>query len=614
MYDEIIPDSEPEREEQRHRLDEEKRAKRTRKRLVPEPTRSMSFVLSSSPEPDLRLPSPLPKKSPPKRSDTKSVISISDDSSSEAEMLVPKFSSAVTHPSVTKLTHPEPGPSRLSPSRERSTPASHASGSEPTAVSRSLSSSDLSRYSYNPPQSLRDMIKKRGELEAKQIAQFGPPEPLRKSKVARPAAHRFTAHFTDDDLSRILKCVSCNERWTVRKGAAAKMRHIQSCAKKNGLTDDMIKGLIRAELEAPEEPMPRNKHESSGVANTLFEDALGDAGKSKNKRKQVQRTTTLHNPADNREAILAKAQSLLPKIRNLSQEQELLELLKKSDSTMDRIDMFDFSGPPPATQEFSRSKLGQRTSSTVLSVLPDSSPKMSTTSRLAGTGNSGRRLDLFTGEEMDPGPSPISINSSIDLSFERLSLEPLNFPDGNVQSDHDKEGSWHNDSAIIHYNQREEDLDWNVDDLIRDDAILHFDPDERELPLPPKRLTLLQTLVPTCTPSTTLNPAVPTLQDRAEQVKGRKATKPRSRKKKADVQLDESTQPTKLVDARLESKMLDAIREDEEFYHRILRYDPIPLEEFVALAIMLDFPTRGLQTRVMRFLDEQASRYPARGK
>jgi hypothetical protein len=63
------------------------------------------------------------------------------------------------------------------------------------------------------------------------------------------------------------------------------------------------------------------------------------------------------------------------------------------------------------------------------------------------------------------------------------------------------------------------------------------------------------------------------LQDRAEQVKGRKATKPRSRKKKTDVRLDESTQPTELVDARLESKMLDAIREDEEFYHRILRYD-----------------------------------------
>lgn len=331
-------------------------------------------------------------------------------------MLAPKFSSAVTHPSDTGATHPEPGPSRLPPPRNHSTPASNASGSELTGGSRSLSSSDLSRFSYNPPQSLRDMIKKRGELEARRIAQFGPPEPLRKSKAAKPAAHRFTTDFTDDDLSRILKCVSCGYRWTVRKGAAAKMRHIQSCAKKEGLNDEMIKGLIRAELEAPEEPKPKNKVKPSGVANTLFEDALGDTGKTKNKRKRVQRTTTLNNPADNREAILAKAQSLLPRIRNLSQERELADLLKKSDSTMDRIDMFDFSAPPPATQEFSRSKLGKQTSSAMLSVLPDSSPKMLTTSRLADVGNSSRRLDLFTGEEMDPGPSV----SPVLPRFERL--------------------------------------------------------------------------------------------------------------------------------------------------------------------------------------------------
>lgn len=53
MYDEIIPDSEPEREAIRRGLDEERRTKRTRKRPAPEKTRSMSLVLSSSPEPDL---------------------------------------------------------------------------------------------------------------------------------------------------------------------------------------------------------------------------------------------------------------------------------------------------------------------------------------------------------------------------------------------------------------------------------------------------------------------------------------------------------------------------------------------------------------------------------
>ena len=53
MYEEIIPDSEPEREEQRRHVDQERRVKPTRKRHAPESTRSMSLVLSSSPEPVL---------------------------------------------------------------------------------------------------------------------------------------------------------------------------------------------------------------------------------------------------------------------------------------------------------------------------------------------------------------------------------------------------------------------------------------------------------------------------------------------------------------------------------------------------------------------------------
>jgi len=53
MYDEIVPDSEPERENLRRHLDGGRSVKRTRKRQAAEPTRSASLVLSSSPEPDL---------------------------------------------------------------------------------------------------------------------------------------------------------------------------------------------------------------------------------------------------------------------------------------------------------------------------------------------------------------------------------------------------------------------------------------------------------------------------------------------------------------------------------------------------------------------------------
>ena len=219
--------------------------------------------------------------------------------------------------------------------------------------------------------------------------------------------------------------------------------------------------------------------------------------------------------------------------------------------------------------------------------------------------------------------------------MERLSIEPLDFQEGNAQSDHDSEVSWHNDSAILHYNQRDvdEDLVWDDDDLVHD-AAQHFDPDEvLARPLPRQPSPTSHTLVRTYIPTTNFNPAPATPQDPLEQGKERKTAKPRSRKKKADAQPNNPTQPTEADDEELKSKMLDAIREDDELHHRILRYDvrllhfyksagiipigrmsqPIPLQDFLALAVTLDFPIRGLQSKVTKFLDDQVCCCSSRG-
>jgi len=134
--------------------------------------------------------------------------------------------------------------------------------------------------------------------------------------------------------------------------------------------------------------------------------------------------------------------------------------------------------------------------------------------------------------------------------------------------------SWHNDSAILHYNQREDnDLVWDNDNQIYDDAVLHFDPDERERPLLRKPSPPLDTLARTDTPPTDVNPALATPRDPIAQGNKRKIVNPRSRKKKADLQSNNPTQFTEIDDAELKSRMLHAIREDDELYHRILRYD-----------------------------------------
>lgn len=114
---------------------------------------------------------------------------------------------------------------------------------------------------------------------------------------------------------------------------------------------------------------------------------------------------------------------------------------------------------------------------------------------------------------------------------------------------------------------------WDNDDRIYDDAVLHFDPDhERDRPLLRKPSPRLDTLVRTGTPSATVNPIPATPQDRVAQGGG-KMGKPRSRKKKAHVQSDDPTQLTEVDDAELKSRMVNAIRGDDELYHRILRYD-----------------------------------------
>lgn len=183
----------------------------------------------------------------------------------------------------------------------------------------------------------------------------------------------------------------------------------------------------------------------------------------------------------------------------------------------------------------------------------------------------------------------------------------------------------YNDSAILHYHQSEDNSAWDNDDWIQDDAVLHFYPDERDEPLPRN-----PSPPPPYTPSAVLNVTSPSPQRRVGRGKGRKMMTPRSRRKKADIKLNNPSQLAEVDDAELKSRMLDAIRKDDELYHRILRYDvrffhsytsgaaqliertlqPIPLDDFVALAVALEFPTRGLRSKITKFLDDQVRRCP----
>ena len=146
--------------------------------------------------------------------------------------------------------------------------------------------------------------------------------------------------------------------------------------------------------------------------------------------------------------------------------------------------------------------------------------------------------------------------------------------------------SWHNDSAILHYNQREDDLAWDDDD-----AILHFDPDKQDQLLPKKPPPPIDT-------STSLNQVPSTVQGPAGSGRKRKAAQPRPRKRKSGEQPNDPSQSREVEDGEFKSRMLDAIRGDDELYHRILRYD----------VRFLRFHTLG----IVQLTNVYCSRFPSR--
>ncbi|KAI0307270.1 hypothetical protein B0F90DRAFT_1814044 [Multifurca ochricompacta] len=76
--------------------------------------------------------------------------------------------------------------------------------------------------------------------------------PAFQFQLSRAEMRGQKSHFDSDitklDVGRLLKCVSCEARWTVKKGAAHKLSHITTCARKIGINPSTLKNLIEEEL------------------------------------------------------------------------------------------------------------------------------------------------------------------------------------------------------------------------------------------------------------------------------------------------------------------------------------------------------------------------------
>jgi hypothetical protein len=138
---------------------------------------------------------------------------------------------------------------------------------------------------------------------------------LNKKSIRRTGPHS-TTDFSDIAIAKLTTCISCNLKWTARKSAVEKMKHVKSCAKKNSLADETVRVLIRQEIDkAPVNAKEKGKGklvhlEPPKEPNTVLEDVINDRGpKKRGKRPAV--TKTVKSLTETRDVILDRARTIL---------------------------------------------------------------------------------------------------------------------------------------------------------------------------------------------------------------------------------------------------------------------------------------------------------------
>nr|GAT59973.1 predicted protein [Mycena chlorophos] len=312
-FDEVVEDSEPEREAQRQALRQERKKRKLAASTV--------IVISDD---------SLPASPAAPAVQAQSVIDISDSSS-----------------------NPEEGAPALD---------TNADATESEADEEVVPSLNLAHFAFKGttrPLQQRNSGSTIGSSSSGEVPTK--PAPRRSRK-------KLNEDISENDLKKLSKCVSCEMPWTTRKTAAQKLVHIRSCAKKTGITHETLVFLVRKEVENS----PSAKGKEPAGPSTLLEEVVRDAG-PKRKAKRRAPIDILKNTSETRVNILDRARSLLHAQGDAPRTQAVVPdpsaappatqtfgvsrlgqqlgrpLLVESDDEMQ---------PPAASQAFAPSKLG----------------------------------------------------------------------------------------------------------------------------------------------------------------------------------------------------------------------------------------------------------------
>ncbi|KZP02849.1 hypothetical protein FIBSPDRAFT_941811 [Athelia psychrophila] len=319
---EVIEDSEPEREERRRQGIGEGMAsikKRTGENAINAKTATSVLELSDDSYAGRPRVISTPIISNPMLVDTNSIVDISDDevpTRNDQQQNPTVNGDVLKHNAVSASTAPKVPP--FSSFRDNALAISSDSEHDREEEDRMK----LGHFAYlNPSRSNSRAALSRSNSIPATDKKLLEPAPKNKPARAKPQ-HRFTTDFTELELTRLVKCISCDIRWTTRKGVAQKMTHIQSCAKKNALTDDTVKTLIRKDVdkviaETPTVPNPAKKGKGKGVEDaapsapkTILEEVV-EGTETKRKGRRVEVVETVKDALEIRGVILDRARTVL---------------------------------------------------------------------------------------------------------------------------------------------------------------------------------------------------------------------------------------------------------------------------------------------------------------
>ncbi|KIJ70096.1 hypothetical protein HYDPIDRAFT_23239 [Hydnomerulius pinastri MD-312] len=182
----------------------------------------------------------------------------------------------------------------------------------------------ISRFAYQPPTSKhpkhppKPSNSSQSNKPRSDVCEPGPSRPIDDPKPKKSASKRVSDDFSDSQLMKLLKCVGCELQWTSRKTAKQKRLHIEQCAKKNSLTEDTVRILIRKEIGISTSSQDASSSKDGGASRdthnenaavTLMDSVVPDERAKKSRRQQV--VPTVRSLPETRESILGRARDVL---------------------------------------------------------------------------------------------------------------------------------------------------------------------------------------------------------------------------------------------------------------------------------------------------------------